>query len=196
MTGYFEPAVNLGDQINQGMLLGTISDPGGEKQETILAEKTGLVIVLKTFPRVLEGEALAVIMETDLELDSPMPQPAKPPRTSVFIPTLPQGAVRTSSNKILSINQPQPLPGTVMGPVRFGLESMQYMLTPNTALKVAIGKKKPSQKIQSVGRGCHLVAGLGMLLASTGNVKFQSILGTRVEQLSFAVRVHRLDHEN
>ncbi len=71
MTGYFEPAVNLGDQINQGMLLGTISDPGGGKQETILAEKTGLVIVLKTFPRVLEGEALAVIMETDLELDSP-----------------------------------------------------------------------------------------------------------------------------
>jgi len=71
MTGYFEPAVNLGDQINQGMLLGTISDPGGEKQETILAEKTGLVIVLKTFPRVVEDEALAVILETDLELDSP-----------------------------------------------------------------------------------------------------------------------------
>ena len=71
MTGYFEPAVNLGDQINQGMLLGTISDPGGERQETMLAEKTGLVIVLKTFPRVVEDEALAVILETDLELDSP-----------------------------------------------------------------------------------------------------------------------------
>lgn len=72
MTGYFEPAVNLGDPINQGMLLGTVCDPGGEKQESILAEKTGLVIVLKTFPRVLEGEALAVIMETDLELNSPI----------------------------------------------------------------------------------------------------------------------------
>ena len=71
MAGYFEPAVNLGDQINQGMVLGTISDPGGERQETMLAEKTGLVIVLKTFPRVLEGEALAVIMETDLELNAP-----------------------------------------------------------------------------------------------------------------------------
>lgn len=70
MTGYFEPAIQLGDPISQGMLLGTICDPGGERKETILAEKTGLVIVLKTFPRVLEGEALAVVMETDKDLNT------------------------------------------------------------------------------------------------------------------------------
>ena len=35
-----------------------------------------------------------------------------------------------------------------------------------------------------MGRGCHLVTGLGVLLGSAGNVKFQRILGTRLEQLS------------
>jgi predicted deacylase len=71
MTGYFQPTIQLGDPITAGKPLGIVCDLVGERRETVLAEQTGLVIVLKTFPRVLEDEALAVILETDLELDSP-----------------------------------------------------------------------------------------------------------------------------
>lgn len=71
MTGFFQPTIQLGDHITAGMPLGTVCDLVGERRETVLAEQTGLVIVLKTFPRVSEDEALAVILETDLELDAP-----------------------------------------------------------------------------------------------------------------------------
>ena len=67
LTGYFEPAVQLGEHITAGAPLGTVSDLLGEKQEIVPAEQTGLVLVLKTFPRVEQEDALAVILETELD---------------------------------------------------------------------------------------------------------------------------------
>ena len=67
LTGYFEPAVQLGEHITAGAPLGTVSDLLGEKREVVLAEQTGLVLVLKTFPRVEQEDALAVILETELD---------------------------------------------------------------------------------------------------------------------------------
>jgi hypothetical protein len=67
LTGYFEPAVQLGEHISAGAPLGTVSDLLGEKQEVVPAEQTGLVLVLKTFPRVEQEDALAVILETELD---------------------------------------------------------------------------------------------------------------------------------
>lgn len=65
MTGYFEPTVELGDSITAGRQLGTVCDVTGETRQVVLAEQSGLVIVLKSFPRVLQDESLAVILETD-----------------------------------------------------------------------------------------------------------------------------------
>ncbi|MDE0734200.1 MAG: M14 family metallopeptidase [Pirellulaceae bacterium] len=67
LTGYFEPAVQLGEHITAGAPLGTVSDLLGEKREVVSAEQTGLVLVLKTFPRVEQEDALAVILETELD---------------------------------------------------------------------------------------------------------------------------------
>ena len=67
LTGYFEPAVQLGESITAGTPLGTVCDILGERREVVLAEQTGLVLVLKTFPRVEQDDALAVILETELD---------------------------------------------------------------------------------------------------------------------------------
>ena len=71
MTGYFDPAVQLGDHITSGAPLGTVCDAAGKTRKVILAEQTGLVIVLKSFPRIRQDESLAVILETDLSRPLP-----------------------------------------------------------------------------------------------------------------------------
>lgn len=61
--GFFEPAVDLGQKVIAGELLGTISDPLGENPREIRAETSGIVLVLRTFPRVEAGDSLAVIAD-------------------------------------------------------------------------------------------------------------------------------------
>ena len=63
MTGFFEPAVKLGERIESGQPLGNITDPLGENVQTVLAKESGVVIVLRTFSRVFEGESLGVVAE-------------------------------------------------------------------------------------------------------------------------------------
>jgi predicted deacylase len=63
MTGYFEPAVELGQHIRAGDLIGRISDPLGKEVHDIESTQTGFVILLATFPRVLKGNTVAVILE-------------------------------------------------------------------------------------------------------------------------------------
>lgn len=65
LTGYFDPTVRLGDPIERGAVLGTICDVLGRDRRDIRAERTGYVLVLRTYPRVLEGDMLVVILETD-----------------------------------------------------------------------------------------------------------------------------------
>ncbi len=67
LTGFFESAVRLGDAIAAGEPIGTVCDPLGSTVETVLSQQTGIVLTLRTFPQVLKGDGLAVILETHLE---------------------------------------------------------------------------------------------------------------------------------
>jgi predicted deacylase len=64
VTGFFEPHVQLGDRIAAGDSLGAVLDVTGETAVDIPADRSGLVLGLRTFPRVLQGESVAVILET------------------------------------------------------------------------------------------------------------------------------------
>jgi len=63
ITGVFEPAVQLGDAVQTGEFLGHVIEPTSGDRHAISAQQTGLVIVLRTFPRVLAGDSLGVVME-------------------------------------------------------------------------------------------------------------------------------------
>ena len=65
VTGYFEAAVQLGERVREGDLLGTVCDPLGSAVHEMRAERSGHILVLRTFPRVLKGDMVAVILETD-----------------------------------------------------------------------------------------------------------------------------------
>ena len=64
MTGFFEPAVGLGDPIASGALFGTVSDVLGGDVRSVQAEQDGIVLTLRTYTRVLEGDSLGVIVDT------------------------------------------------------------------------------------------------------------------------------------
>jgi len=76
-TGFFEPAVALGDRIRAGEPLGTVCDELGEQVDTIASRQEGIVLVLRTFRLVNAGESVAVVLET------PHKSPATPPGGSL-----------------------------------------------------------------------------------------------------------------
>lgn len=61
--GLFEPDVALGAEVERGQRLGVVRDPLGQVRHTADAPHAGSVIFLRTFPRVLAGEALATVLE-------------------------------------------------------------------------------------------------------------------------------------
>ena len=63
MTGFFEPAVEPGEIVEMGQLLGTVCDVLDDRRIEIPAQKSGIVVVLRTFPTVHEGETLGVVAE-------------------------------------------------------------------------------------------------------------------------------------
>jgi predicted deacylase len=63
--GFFEPAVALGQRVQAGELLGTVTDLLGSRAESIRAAYAGIVLVLHTFARIDAGESIGVILETD-----------------------------------------------------------------------------------------------------------------------------------
>lgn len=63
VTGYFESHVKLGQQIAGGESLGLVFPLDGSAPQSIIASESGLVIVLRTFPRVRAGESVGVILE-------------------------------------------------------------------------------------------------------------------------------------
>lgn len=63
--GCFEPSIGLGERIEKGAPLGHVVDLLGEKRRVIPADETGLVIVLRTFPRVRAGDSCGVVMPID-----------------------------------------------------------------------------------------------------------------------------------
>lgn len=60
--GFFEPAVALGQPVQEGDLLGTVTDVLGHRVESIQARSAGIVLVLHTFARVEAGTGLAVVL--------------------------------------------------------------------------------------------------------------------------------------
>ena len=67
VTGYFEAAVELGDRVRIGDLIGTVCDHVGETTHRIEAQQNGLVLVLRTFPRVHKGETVGVVLDLEAE---------------------------------------------------------------------------------------------------------------------------------
>lgn len=64
--GYYEPAVQLGDEIDVGQPLGTVCDILGDETVTVNSRQRGVVLTLRTFARVFKGDTLAVVMETNV----------------------------------------------------------------------------------------------------------------------------------
>lgn len=66
LTGFFEPCVQLGDRIEAGSPLGTVFDPHSSESVSIKSPHAGIVLTLRTFPRVHEGHSVGVILETEI----------------------------------------------------------------------------------------------------------------------------------
>lgn len=63
--GCFHPVVALGDHVQQGHTIGQVTELSGLTSHAIKAEHTGIVIMLRTFPRVLRGESVGVVLECE-----------------------------------------------------------------------------------------------------------------------------------
>lgn len=63
VTGFFEPAVEVGARIRAGEALGTVFELETHAAHTINSEHDGIVLVLRTFPRVHQGESVGVTAE-------------------------------------------------------------------------------------------------------------------------------------
>lgn len=63
MTGFFEPAVRPGQHVRQGDLLGAVCDVLGRERREVRTTQSGVILVLRTFCRVSEGDSLAVVLE-------------------------------------------------------------------------------------------------------------------------------------
>jgi predicted deacylase len=63
VTGFFEPAVEVGDVVADGQLLGTVYDLKEFSPFEMRSPHGGIVITLRTFPRVREGESVGVVAE-------------------------------------------------------------------------------------------------------------------------------------
>lgn len=64
ISGCFVPAVSLGQRVRSGDRLGSVFDPTGGAETSVVSEQTGIVLMLRSFPRVDAGESLCVILET------------------------------------------------------------------------------------------------------------------------------------
>ncbi|MEQ9410855.1 MAG: succinylglutamate desuccinylase/aspartoacylase family protein [Fuerstiella sp.] len=65
VTGLFVPDVSLGDIVTAGQPLGTVHELDHLGSTTIAAQTNGLVLMLRTFPRVHKGESVGVVLEVD-----------------------------------------------------------------------------------------------------------------------------------
>jgi len=57
-SGILRAQVKLGDMVSKGDILGYVSDPAGQRDETIEATSGGLIIGRTNIPLIYEGDAL------------------------------------------------------------------------------------------------------------------------------------------
>ncbi len=62
--GYFTPQVGLGERVRVGQPLGDVSDVLGRQRALVASQQDGIVLVLRTFPRVSRGDSVGVVLET------------------------------------------------------------------------------------------------------------------------------------
>lgn len=62
-TGLFEARVRLGDHVSAGQTIGIVREAYSTEEHAMKANRTGIVIVLRTFPRVRKGESVGVVVE-------------------------------------------------------------------------------------------------------------------------------------
>lgn len=67
-TGLFRPSTRLGQYVQAGDTIGLLSDSFSGESDKILAIESGAVIVVRTYPRVNQGDSLAVVLENASEL--------------------------------------------------------------------------------------------------------------------------------
>ena len=60
--GFFESVVSLGEIVAAGQPLGHVVDPLGENPRQVSAAEAGLVLMLRSFPRVRRGDSLAAML--------------------------------------------------------------------------------------------------------------------------------------
>jgi predicted deacylase len=60
--GYFEPAVTVQEKVEKGQYLGVLRDPLGQEVQRVTAPHSGLVVFLRTYPRVHPGDPLCTIL--------------------------------------------------------------------------------------------------------------------------------------
>ncbi|NKB71238.1 MAG: hypothetical protein GKR89_29550 [Candidatus Latescibacteria bacterium] len=63
--GYFAPQVALKTFVRAGDIIGTVVDHLGQQPHPIVSTQTGLVLCLRVFNRVHQGDSLAAILELD-----------------------------------------------------------------------------------------------------------------------------------
>jgi predicted deacylase len=63
VAGYFETAVKPGDSIRPGDPIGTVFDLTEGSAHVIRSTQNGIVLVLRTFPRVHKGDSVGVILD-------------------------------------------------------------------------------------------------------------------------------------
>lgn len=61
--GLFLPQVRLSDRVQVGQPIGLVMNPDDKERHSVLAEQSGLVITLHTFPQVQRGTGLCVVLE-------------------------------------------------------------------------------------------------------------------------------------
>ncbi len=63
-TGFFVPAVELGQSIAKGELLAEIVDATSRSRHQVFSQQSGRVVVMRDYPRIDRGDAVAVIAES------------------------------------------------------------------------------------------------------------------------------------
>lgn len=62
-TGYFHTALKPGDRIRSGDVMGIVIPLDQTEPKPIISEQNGIVLVLRTFPRVQQGDSVGVILD-------------------------------------------------------------------------------------------------------------------------------------
>jgi predicted deacylase len=62
-SGFLTPKVKLGQQVSRGTLLAEIDSETADQKHCVVSQQEGKVVVLREYPRINQGDTVAVIAE-------------------------------------------------------------------------------------------------------------------------------------